>query len=96
MKCKHCHGTGIVRVHMFDAATPFVDDFCPVCSGTGYVPQTNHERLKELNINDHAKLLSTIAYACMRCGRNHWNGYCPFSRCIAKTEDALTWLQEEH
>lgn len=94
MKCKHCHGTGKIQIPTFDDAMPLLDETCHVCNGTGYV--TNYNWLKESDINDQAKWLSTITYACMRCGLNNGKGYCPFGKCIIEKEDALIWLQDEY
>lgn len=68
---------------------------CPMCGGTGEV-KTEQEWLQTATAEELAKFLSTIAYACMRCGMSNGEAYCHTGYCIQDEADALLWLKEKH
>ena len=68
---------------------------CPMCGGTGEV-KTEQEWLQTATAEELAKFLSTIAYACMRCGMTNSKAYCHTNFCIQDKEDALRWLKQPH
>lgn len=98
--CEFCGGTGEVKDKC--SSTEFCEmkmgDVCTLGSPCPHQEDllTNEAWFCGLSMEEKAKWLSNVLYACMRCGMNCHVGYCPFGKCIIDKEDALEWLKEKH
>jgi hypothetical protein len=94
MKCPNCGGTGkeYWNGNVF-CNTGFE---CDKCNGTGEIEMTNDEWRKTCSAEEFAEWISSLSYACMRCGMSNGEAYCHTGHCIQDEADAVEWLKQPH
>jgi len=92
MKCKHCNGTGKIKMPTFDDAMPILEEDCGKCHGTGEIEVTNEEYIHSLNTEQLAEWLRGVYWHCHEIDCEHCNY--PW-RCMEKV-DIVEWLKQPH
>ena len=92
MKCKHCNGTGKIKMPTFDDAMPILEEDCGKCHGTGEIEVTNEEYIRTCSTEELAEFIYKLARCCRySCKECPLNGYCA----VENSRDALAWLKEK-
>ena len=88
MKCKHCNGTGKIKMPTFDDAMPILEEDCGKCHGTGEIEVTNEEYIRSCSTEELAEVLLEIYKDGINDYKTDW--------WEDSKEDWMDWLKEEH
>ena len=97
MKCKHCNGTGKIKMPTFDDAMPILEEDCGKCHGTGEIEVTNEEYIRSCSTEELATVIYGIAMYDMLYNRIH-NAFVlnPCEDDSAGINEVMKWLKEKH
>lgn len=86
MKCKHCNGTGKIKMPTFDDAMPILEEDCGKCHGTGEIEVTNEEYIRSCSFDELAECLTEVVLSDRRFRMTMVGGI----------EETKAWLKEKH